>query len=92
MEEKQTENLVVDTSNLESIVDDMQNKVDDSMFELSMNMVWSFPDGESASSDAYVANAHSNHYAISFEVMINEEDVVFVSDVIPVGNRIKEIK
>ena len=38
MEEKQTENLVVDTSNLESIVDDMQNKVDDSMFELSMNM------------------------------------------------------
>jgi len=87
-----TGNMVVDESNLESIANDMQSKVDDSMFEMNMNVVWNFPDGESASSDAYVANSSGNHYAISFEVLLDGTDVVFTSGVIPVGNRIKEIK
>lgn len=87
-----TGSLVVDESNLESIAEDMQSKVDDSMFETSMNVVWNFPDGESPSTDAYVANAGSNHYAISFEVLLDGTEVIFTSGVIPVGNRIKEIK
>lgn len=87
-----TGSLVVDESNLESIAEDMQSKVDDSMFETSMNVVWNFPDGASPSSDAYVANAGSNHYAISFDVLLEGTEVIFTSGVIPVGNRIKEIK
>lgn len=85
-------NLVIDESNLASVTEDLQSRVDDSMFEMNMNTVWNFPNGESASDDAYVANASGNHYAISFEVILNENETVFTSGVIPVGNRIKEIK
>lgn len=91
-EPAETGSLVVDESNLESIAEDMQSKVDDSMFETSMNVVWNFPDGTSPSDDAYVANAGSNHYAISFEVLLDGTEVIFTSGVIPVGNRIKEIR
>lgn len=84
--------LVVDESNLESIAEDMQSVVDDSMFETNMNVVWNFPDGESPSDDAYVANSGNNHYAVSFEVLLDGTEVVFTSGVIPVGNRIREIK
>lgn len=87
-----TGSLVVDESNLETITQDMQSRVDDSMFETNMNVVWNFPDGESPSDDAYVANAGSNHYAISFEVLLDGTEVIFTSGVIPVGKRIKEIK
>lgn len=87
-----TGSLVVDESNLESITQDMQSRVDDSMFETNMNVVWNFPDGESPSDDAYVANAGSNHYAISFDVLLDGTEVIFTSGVIPVGKRIKEIK
>lgn len=87
-----TGNLVVDESNLASVAEDLQSRVDDSMFEMNMNTVWNFPDGGSASNDAYVANASGNHYAISFEVILEENENIFTSGVIPVGNRIKEIK
>lgn len=87
-----TGNLVVDESNLTSVGQDLQSSVDDGMFEVSMNTIWNFPDGESASSDAYVANASGNHYPITFDILINETETIYSSTVIPVGNRIKEIK
>lgn len=85
-------NLVVDESNLSDIEEQLKSSVQDSMFELNMNTIWTFPDAKSASSDAVVANSPANHYDISFEILLGEEEeVIFTSTVIPVGNQIKEI-
>lgn len=85
-------NLVVDESNLSEIENMLSEAVEDGMFEVNMSTTWNFPDGKSASTDAYLANGTANHYPISFDVVLNGEEVVYSSTVIPVGNQIKEIK
>lgn len=85
-------NLVVDENNLSDIEEQLKSSVQDSMFELNMNTIWTFPDAKSASSDAVVANSPANHYDISFEILLGEkEEVIFTSTAIPVGHQIKEI-
>lgn len=85
-------NLVVDESNLTEIEDMLSEAVQDGMFEVNMSTTWNFPDGKSASSDAFLANGTANHYPLTFEVLLDGEEVVYSSTVIPVGNQIKEIK
>lgn len=86
-------NLVVDESNLGSIGEHLDDQVADGMFEVNMNTIWSFANGKSASSDAYIANSTSNHYPISFDVKLSDsEEAIYTSSVIPVGYSIKEIK
>lgn len=82
--------LVIDESNLEAVKSQFEESVGKGMFEVNMNTVWTFPDGESASSDAYVANGTSNLLPVSFEILVDDE-AVYESTVIPVGNQIKEI-
>lgn len=82
--------LVVDESNLAQILEEINSTEADGMFEVNMNTIWHFPDGESASDDAYLANGGANRLPISFEIMLDDE-VIYTSTVIPVGNRIKEI-
>lgn len=89
---QQSGNLVIDENNLQEVEDALIQEVADGMFEVNMNTEWSFPNGESASTDAYIANGVSNHYPISFEILINDTEVVYSSTVIPVGKQIKEIK
>lgn len=86
-----TGSLVIDESNLEDVKDQLAKSVEEGMFEVNMNTIWTFPNGESASSDAYVANGTANSLPISFDVLLDEE-VIYSSTVIPVGSRIKEIK
>lgn len=83
-------NLVVDETNLTSMSDDLRAQVEDGLFELNMNMIWHFPDGTSASSDAYVANSEVNRYAISFDILVDDE-ILFTSTTIPLGSQIKDI-
>lgn len=86
--------LVVDESNLAQIQENITQKESEGMFEVNMNTVWHFPDGKSASTDAYLANGGANRLPISFEIILNEEEneeVVYTSTVIPIGNMIKEI-
>lgn len=83
-------NLVIDESNLEEVKDQVVSSVGKGMFEVNMNTIWTFPNGESASSDAYVANGVSNSLPVSFEIIV-EEEVVYTSTVIPVGSQLKEI-
>lgn len=82
--------LVVDESNLVEIQEQIDYKEDAGMFEVNMNTIWNFPNGNSASSDAYLANGAANRLPISFEIILDEE-VIYTSTVIPVGNKIKEI-
>lgn len=84
-------NLVVDESNLEDIEKILTDSVADGMFEINMNAIWNFPDGKSASTDAYVANSHANHYSFTFEILLDGTEVIYSSSLVPVGSRIKEI-
>lgn len=86
-----TGSLIIDESNLEDVKNQLEESVEKGMFEVNMNTVWTFPNGEAASSDAYVANGNANTLPISFDVLLNDE-VIYSSTVIPVGSRIKEIK
>ena len=82
--------LVVDESNLEDLREMVNNKEPEGMFEVNMNTVWHFENGSVASSDAYLANGTANNLPLSFEIIVDNE-VVYTSTVIPVGNRIKDI-
>lgn len=84
-------NLVLDESNLGDIDDILTETVADGMFEVNMNTSWSFSDGKSASSDAYVANGLANRYPITFEILLNGEENIYTSTLIPVGKQIKDI-
>lgn len=83
--------LVVDESNLAQIKEQIGSKEADGMFEVNMNMIWHFKNGTVASYDAYLANGGANHRSISFEILL-EEEVIYTSTIIPIGNMIKEIK
>lgn len=83
--------LVIDESNLDDVEEQLTDSVADGMFEINMNTVWHFPDGKSASSDAYVANGGANRHPISFEVLVDGTEQVYSSSVIPLGKQIKEI-
>lgn len=85
-------NLVIDESNLAEVDELITQAAEEGTFELNMNTIWNFPDGKSPSSDAYVANGNANSKPVSFEIFIDEDECVYSSTIIPVGNRIKEIK
>lgn len=86
-------NLVVNQDNVSQITNDIEAEVADGMFMTDMNVDWSFPNGKSASVDAYVGNSISNHRPISFDVVLSDTgEVIYTSDVIPTGYTIKEIK
>jgi len=84
--------LVIDESNLEDVKEELSEAVAEGMFEVNMNTAWNFPDGKSASTDAYVANGNANSSPISFEILIDGTENVYTSTVMPVGKQIKEIK
>lgn len=90
VQQEQQGSLLIDESNLEEVVESISESVSEGMFEVNMNTTWRFPDGKSASSNAYVANGMANTYPISFEVVLGEE-VIYSSTIIPVGKQIKEI-
>ena len=84
-------NLVIDESNLAEVEEELTARVEKGSFELNMNTIWNFPDGKSASSDAYLANGHANSLPLTFEILLNGTDEIYTSTVIPVGQQIREI-
>lgn len=86
-------NLVINEDNLAAIEKQIKAKVEEGMFMTDMTIDWSFPNGKSASTDAYVGNMVNNHRPISFDIIRPETgEVIYTSDVIPAGYSIKEIK
>jgi hypothetical protein len=81
---------IIDENNVAGIMDDIRQKVEKGMFMTHMNNIWTFPDGESASSDAVMGNSESNNYPFWFDVSVEGEQV-FKSSLLPLGSQIKEI-
>lgn len=83
---------VIDESNLAEIQAEMEEKAAKGMFETHMNTTWTFPDGESPSSDAVMGNSPNNNYPFWFTVTLsNLNKIVYTSSLLPVGAQIAEI-
>jgi hypothetical protein len=96
-EEKQEKRSVVVTEeNVEEVQDEFFNQeyIPPGYFSATMNNVWHFQDGESNSDDAYVANDTANSNDIYFDLFLaeNEEDAIYQSPVIPLGEELKNFK
>jgi hypothetical protein len=86
-------NLIINESNIEDIGREIEEKVAKGMFETHMNTTWTFPDGQSASTDAIMGNAASNNYPFWFAVTLSDTgEVVYTSSLLPVGSQLQEIK
>lgn len=83
----------VNESNNQVIMDDVQDKVAEGMFECRMTTSWVFEDGESESPNAYVANVESNLHTIYFDVYDRTtEELLYSSPMIPVGSELESFK
>lgn len=81
--------VMVNESNKDTVMQDLNDKVAKGMFECKMTMRWNFTGGGQGSSDAYVANSEHNTYAIYFDVIDNESgETLFSSPYIMVGSDI----
>ncbi len=84
-------NVVMDEGNASDVIADLKRKAEEGMFEVKMNTTWSFPDGKSPSTDAYVANSTANRLPIYFEVALDTGEVVYTSPELPVGSAVKDV-
>lgn len=85
--------FVLDEESAANVVEDMRKQVAEGMFECNMAYEWTFLDGKTESSDAYVANSSSNTHPILFDVYIdNTDELLYSSPVLPVGTVLRNIK
>lgn len=84
---------VANASNIEQIQGEIKDKVARGMFMTHMNTTWTFPNGESASSDAVMGNSSANSYPFWFTVTLSDtNEVVYKSGLLPIGQQLSEIK
>lgn len=92
--EETRRNVVVNQENAEQIVDELSDwePVQSGHYEVTMNSEWRFPDGKSASENAYVENAQTNTNDVFFDInLIDTEDLIYSSPVIPLGSHLEDI-
>lgn len=88
-----TKPKVITEGNYKQIMDEMKEEVQEGYFETYMNTDWTFPDGQSETTDAILGNSPNNKKAIRCEVKLTDtEEVIFKTDVIPVGAELPPFK
>lgn len=91
-DEKERDTVVTE-ENVEKIKQQLQEPVEDGYYKTKMSVDWTFEDGKSVSSDAYVANSKDNTRKVYFEVNRSDtNELVYSSPYLPVGTELKEIK
>jgi type II secretory pathway pseudopilin PulG len=84
---------IQDENDAANVVQQMKEEVAEGYFECKMSMAWTFPDGESESPDAYIANSENNSHPIIFDIYLTDtEELLYSSPVLPVGSDIKNLK
>lgn len=87
------DNMIVNRDNVDTIQDEVQEKVDKSKYCATMNTIWTFKDGNTASEDAYVENRTINNNSVCFDVYLKDNnELVYSSPVLPVGKALKRMK
>lgn len=88
----QKRNTVVTLENRDKILADLDNKVADGLFQVMMNVEWSFEDSSTPSKDAYVANAEVNTNTVYFDLTLDSTgETIYASPYIPVGYALEDI-
>lgn len=84
---------VITEDNKDDVVKQLQEKVEEGMFEMTMTTTWTFENSSTPSTDSLVGNADSNREAFYFTVARKDTgEVVYTSPEIPVGSQITEVK
>ncbi len=86
---------VVTPDNVEEVVQKMETeeKVPVGSYEVSMNTEWVFPDGNSASTNAYVENSTANTNTVYFVVTLDDsKEEIYRSPYLMVGSHIENFK
>ncbi len=87
------ENFVADESNADEIAKQLEELGRDNLFYVSLNGVWTFADGETASHDAIMENASQNTQDMFVTIVLEgSEDILYKSDVISPGEALSNIK
>ncbi len=97
--EEEKRNVVVTEDNIGETMGQMEqaeeNYTPPGYFTATMNYEWHFPDGKSPSTDAHVENVSENTNDVYFDLFladdVNEEDPLYESPVIPLGNYLEKI-
>jgi hypothetical protein len=85
-------NTVVTMDNKDEVLADLNNKVATGLFEVKMNVEWTFTDSDTPSKNAYVANVTSNSNTVYFDVTLDSTgETVYESPYIPVGSELDNI-
>lgn len=83
---------LITLDNRDEVLADLNKKVSDGLFEVQMNMEWSFKNASAPSENAYVANAATNSNTVYFTVTLDDTgEVVYDSPYIPVGYALRDI-
>ena len=89
-------NLVVTPDNVEQIVEQLENanRTPVGSYEARMNTEWSFPDGKSASTNAYVENVANNQHTVYYTIALKEspDEIIMKSPYMPIGSYMENIK
>lgn len=90
---KDDKKSIVTPNNVDEIVSDFQeDKVEQGMYEVTMNTHWEFANGESASSNAYVENSTANTNDVYFDIVRSDTgETIYSSPIIPIGSHLENI-
>lgn len=94
-EAEQPRNMVVTPENVDEVIEQMEEdaKTPPGAYTVSMNTDWTFPDGKSVSTDAYVENNVSNTNTVYFTIALSgEEEEIYHSPYMEVGSRLENIQ
>ena len=86
---------VITPDNVEEVVDQMEaeEKVPVGSYEVSMNMDWVFPDGNTASTNAFVENSTANTNTVYFTLTKKDGgEQIYRSPYLTVGSHIENFK
>lgn len=94
-ESEKERRAVVTAENVEEIAEELFTPTDNGdipqSYTVTQNSEWHFPDGSSASTDAYVENVRDNETPVYFEVIVDEtQQVVYSSPVLELGASISD--
>ncbi len=89
-------NRVVTPENVDEVLSNLAERdyTPIGSYETTMNTSWTFPDGDSASTNAYVENSVNNQNTVFFTIVLQEDQnqTIYTSPEIPVGSHLENIK
>jgi hypothetical protein len=86
--------VLVTEDNIEEAISDLSQPVEVPLsYRATMTTTWRFPDGASASQNAYVENSEANTTPVYFDLVLRDSgETLLESPIIPIGASMRNIK